>query len=299
MEIKQLKYFTEVAARLSFTDAARHLCVAQSTLSQQILQLEEEVGARLLVRNSRSVALTEEGEALLVSARRTLNSVEECRDCVQSVGTLQSGSLSIGCTATFSLLLNETLVEFVRRYPAVSVRIESGTVEELARLLHEGAIDVALSYRPSRECLDLDSHPLFDNHLSVVVSNSHPLASSPGLRLADLGKEVVALPCKGIQARDTLEAVLEQTHRRVAARVEVNGVNMLLSLVASSRYVTFLSQATAKRHPGVVAVPLLEEGTDMHGCYHTLKNAYIKKSAQLFLQIMKETQDVALLTMRL
>lgn len=65
MELRQLKYFVKIAETLNFSEAAKALCVTQSTLSQQIKQLEEEIGEQLLIRTSHSVALSEAGGAIL------------------------------------------------------------------------------------------------------------------------------------------------------------------------------------------------------------------------------------------
>ena len=76
MELRQLKYFIKVAETLNFSEAAKLSCVTQSTLSQQIKQLENELGSQLLVRSSHNVALTEAGAELLPYARRTLHEAE-------------------------------------------------------------------------------------------------------------------------------------------------------------------------------------------------------------------------------
>ena len=76
MELRQLKYFVKAAETLNFSEAAKALFITQSTLSQQIRQLEQEMNAQLFMRNSHNVSLTEAGEELLPYARNTLHSAD-------------------------------------------------------------------------------------------------------------------------------------------------------------------------------------------------------------------------------
>ena len=115
MELRQLKYFVKVAETLNFSEAAKVLCVTQSTLSQQIKQLEQEVNTQLLIRNSHSVTLTEAGNELLPYARQTLQDARTCLDKIHDIQNLLSGTLRIGVTYTFSPILTETLLTFVKQ----------------------------------------------------------------------------------------------------------------------------------------------------------------------------------------
>ena len=76
MELRQLKYFVKSAEYLNFSEAAKHLYITQSTLSQQIKQLEFELGFTLFLRNSRHISLTEAGEEFLPFAKRTIQDAE-------------------------------------------------------------------------------------------------------------------------------------------------------------------------------------------------------------------------------
>ena len=122
MELRQLKYFIKVAETLNFSEAAKLSCVTQSTLSQQIKQLENELGSQLLVRSSHNVALTEAGAELLPYARRTLHEAELCRTRMDDLNKLTAGTLNIGVTYSFSPILTETLVSFMKMYPGIKDR---------------------------------------------------------------------------------------------------------------------------------------------------------------------------------
>lgn len=102
MELRQLRYFVKVAETLNFSEAAKALFVTQSTLSQQIKQLEQDLDTPLLIRSSHSVALTEAGMELLPFALKTLNDAELCVSRVNDLKEVLCGSLNIGVTSLAS-----------------------------------------------------------------------------------------------------------------------------------------------------------------------------------------------------
>ena len=131
MELRQLRYFVKVAELRSFSDAAKVLFITQSTLSQQIRQLEIELGVELLIRDSRHVSLTDVGAVFLPSAQHTLQVANECIERIHDVQELATGDLNIGATFTFSLLLKETVRAYMKRYPGVRLNIVCHPVTEL------------------------------------------------------------------------------------------------------------------------------------------------------------------------
>ena len=104
MELRQLKSFIKAAEMLSFSDAAKALNIAQSSLSQQIKQLEDELDVKLFLRNSHSIALTEAGKVMLPFALRTIHDAQTCTDRIRDLQKLLTGSLCIGVTYSFSPL---------------------------------------------------------------------------------------------------------------------------------------------------------------------------------------------------
>ena len=101
MELRQLKYFEAVARTLSFTEAARRLFVSQSTLSQQIKVLEDEIGSLLFERDTHGVRLTEAGALLLPVVRKMIQDTDLCRQQIRDIKKTLTGELNIGITFSF------------------------------------------------------------------------------------------------------------------------------------------------------------------------------------------------------
>ena len=298
MELRQLRYFAKVAELSSFSEASRQLNITQSTLSQQIKQLEGELGAELLIRDSHHVGLTDIGEAFLPQVQRTLLEAATCLDRIRDVQQLGAGELNLGSTYSFLPLLKETVLQFMKTYPGVKLNICCHSMETLLNMLNEQRIDVALSYKPSFVDPGIESHILFDNRLAVVVADTHPLAQHDTVRLSDLEKFPFALPAKGLQARNTFDRIVEGLDYRFQVRMEINEVNVLIDLVrASGRLVTVLSQAALTRLPGIKTLTLDQQGTEMEGSFHVRRNTYMKRSTKAFLKMLCETRSYGLALM--
>ena len=292
MELRQLKYFTRVAETLNFSDAAKSLYITQSTLSQQIKQLEQELNAQLFQRNSHSVSLTEVGEELLPYALRALHDVDLCFDRVHDLQQLLTGSLNIGVTYTFSHILTETLLGFMKRYPHVRLNIYYKPMEELMELLSNRTVDFVLAFRSTTSYENIESHTLFDNHLAAIVNEGHPLAEKSRVSLDELEKYDIAMPSRGLQARNAFEKAQAKYLTKINVRIELNEVNILLDLIRQSMLVTILSEASIHNEKGIKAVPLDFPGNEMQGCIHILRNTYCKHSMQEFIRLLREANAV-------
>lgn len=291
MELRQLRYFVGVAEALNFSEAAKTLCVTQSTLSQQIKQLEGELGTRLLVRTSHNVALTEPGKELLPYAKKTIYEADMCVERMADLNNLSVGTLNIGVTYSFSPILTETLITFMRMYPKVRLNIFYKPMEELMALLQDRTVDFALAFRPSQPVEGVESHILFLNSLSAVVNSFHTLAGRKKVTLAELERYDLALPSKGLQARNAFEALRRPDHD-FRVRIELNEVNILLKLIRQTEYVTVLAEASIHDEPGVKAIPLDIPGNEMAGCVHILKDSYRKHSMKEFVSLLSESLAV-------
>lgn len=288
MELRQLRYFAKAAETLNFSDAAKALNIAQSSLSQQIKQLEDELNVQLFLRNSHSIRLTEAGEEMLPFALRTIHDAETCIDRIHDLQKLLTGTLNIGITYSFSPILTETVISFMKMYPHIKLNIIYKPMSELMELLAKRDLDFVLAFKPTKPVADVESHILFQNSLSAIVSSTHPLASKDKVTLAELGQYELALPSKGLQARNAFDSLVT-TYNDFQIRIELNEVNILLKLIRQTHLVTVLAEDSIYNECDVKAVPLDVPDNEMIGCVHILKDTYHKHSMKEFIRLLSES----------
>lgn len=289
MELRQLKYFVTVAKTLNFSDAARKLFITQGTLSQQIKQLEDEMGFQLLSRTSHSVTLTEAGEELLPIAKKTIEESENCRKKMNELRGALTGSLSIGVTHSFSMLLGGTIRDFMKKHPGVKLKIYYKTATELSEMLQDGDLDLFLAFKPAQLSDNIEAETLFPSRLSVVMRKDHPLATKKEISLEELKSQSIALPGSGLQARKNFERFVNLDTRDMDVRIELNDPIMILDILQSSDMVSILSSFAIYYRSNLVAVPIEGVTRVMEGCVHQLKNGYRKKSASVFIDMLRDS----------
>ena len=292
MEIRQIKYFLKVAETLNFSAAARVLYITQSTLSQQISRLEDEIGLPLFERNSHGVCLTEAGRELLPYAQRTVIAADSCKDHIDDLKKMLTGELNIGVTHSFSTIMQETLITFIKAYPGVRLNICYQTMEELMVRLKRRELDFVLAFRPLRADREIDSRVIFSNRLAAIVSECHPLSKLRSVTLAELQKYELVLPARGLQARNEFEKLIGGKELEFRIKVEVNNVNIILRLLRKASYVSVLSESTVIHIDGLRAIPIEADDNEMDGCIHKLKDAYVKHSAQEFIRMLCQSTSI-------
>ena len=288
MELRQLKYFVEVGRLGSFSLASRSLFITQSTISQQIQKLEEELGVELLTRDTRHVTLSDYGEQFLPHAMKVIEDAQMCSDIIQDVRGLNTGSLTIGSTYSFGPLLRQSVRDFYRLYPQVRLHLVSASWSELQKKLLDRELDIALAYKSSINDDRIDSRTLFENRLCLIGRKDELSDCDSPVPVEALSRYPLALPFKGLQARDMLESVLFARDVDLDIRLENNSLPAILDLVRSSPLLTILSGEAVQDIRELRAIPIDHPESRMLGCYHFLKGVYQKKSTQAFIDILTE-----------
>jgi LysR family hydrogen peroxide-inducible transcriptional activator len=197
MELHQLRYFLAVARTKNFSRAAEQCHVAQPSLSQQIMKLEDELGERLFERTKREVSLTPAGDLLRVHAERVLQEVELARDGVREFRGLVRGRVVLGVLPTVApYFLPQRLRAFSSRFPAVEVVVHEDTTDQLAAAVLAKEVDLALVSLPV-ERVGLAAEEFFDEKLLVALPARHALAKRPRLTFDDLEREAFILMKEG------------------------------------------------------------------------------------------------------
>jgi DNA-binding transcriptional LysR family regulator len=248
MELRHLRYFRAVAEELHFGRAAERLHIAQPPLSQQIRQLESELGVALLARTTRSVELTPAGKAYLERTTKILDAVNDAGDQARRIAQGVEGHLTIGCvgSATYSLL--PQLVRALRQsLPAVDVSVR-GEMLAPAQLtaLAAGEIDLAL-LRPPIPLAGVAVEVIRRDRLLVVLPAGHHLADRVELQLTDLRDEdFVSHASRGRSVMSSvLTAMCADAGFVPRVRHEVDETSTLVTLVAAGLGVAIVPDPTA------------------------------------------------------
>ena len=191
MELHQLQYVVEVASQKNFTRAADKINVSQSTLSQQIAKLEDELGVKLFERNSRTVDLTQIGAEFIIQAKILLDNLEKSKQIVLEYKGLVKGTLRIGVIASLGRIdYAEMMTEFYRQYPGVNFEIVQAGTYDLLEKLSAKAIEAAFVVMPAAEQYrDINFRHLAYDEYVLAMPRSHRLAGKAILDLAEVAAE--------------------------------------------------------------------------------------------------------------
>ncbi|MBC7368731.1 MAG: LysR family transcriptional regulator [Undibacterium sp.] len=188
MEIHQLRYVVAVAETGNFTRASERVNVSQPSLSQQIINLESEVGRKLFHRLGRKAVLTEAGEVFLERARRILFEIENAAKELGDHPTLER-RITVGAIPTVAPYLLPTLITRCReRHPNLQIDVREDFRIHLTRAAVEGEVDLAIVALPIKD-IRLSIEPLLTEPLLLVVGKQHPLALKQRVEAPDLAEE--------------------------------------------------------------------------------------------------------------
>ena len=191
-----MRYFVGVAEELHFGRAAERLYISTPTLSQQIKQLEREVGTTLLVRHNRGVELTPAGQVFLARARETIQAAGLALKDTRRAAGLDEPVLRLGLLNGIPGHLPAALEQLAtERFPNSTVTLEAGTTSDQLRMLTAGEIDLGLVRTPLTLPPSVTSEHLAAEELGVLLTATHPLAANAELTLDDLsGLELIWIP---------------------------------------------------------------------------------------------------------
>lgn len=189
MEIRQLRYFITVAEHLNFTAAANELFVAQSVVSQQVAELENQLGVKLFDRNKRSVKLTSTGTLFFEEARDIVNRSDRVIQKFRQANLGLFGSVKLGyLNSAVKLFLPQIVRKFRFEFPHIDVNLEEYNVTGLTKALKNGEVDIAFTVG-FKTIPGVTWEKIYSDYLSVVVHAEHHYANKARIDIASLTAE--------------------------------------------------------------------------------------------------------------
>ena len=241
MELRHLRYFVAVAEAGSLTVAARKLHTSQPSLSRQIRDLEQEVGAQLLMRRARGIELMPAGRAFLEHARSVLSQVEAAIQAARRVTHPAKPCFSMGFLTGHELTWMPQALQILRaELPNIDVMISSQYSPALADGLSKGKIDAAF-LRREQGAPDLAFRLLVKEPLMVILPSDHRLAALKAITPRDLvGEAFVIVSNTAPVLRSVIDNYLKRSGVKITPAHEADQVTMGMSLIASTRGVGLL-----------------------------------------------------------
>jgi LysR family transcriptional regulator, nitrogen assimilation regulatory protein len=242
MELRHLQVLLAVAEQGSFTGAADSLRTVQSNVSEQVRQLEAELGVPLIVRNRRRAVPTEFGVRVLERARHIRSELDALEKDLSMLQGLQTGHATVGVVGTVSRWLVPNVVAEMRRSaPGVSIRVTEGASERLAAEVAERVLAQAVVTEPVRDSRLTIEHVL-DERMVGVVPAAMPMGTGAPVALRTLAEHPMILPPTGNPLRTELDAVAHEEGVALHVPVEVEGVRLIADLVAAGAGVSIMPE---------------------------------------------------------
>ncbi|MBK0416537.1 transcriptional regulator CynR [Chromobacterium haemolyticum] len=287
MILRHIRYLQAVVEHGNFTRAAEALHVSQPTLSQQIKQLEETVGAQLLDRGGRTVRPTDAGAAYLEYARRALRELEAARRATRDVGDLSRGSLRLAMTPTFaSYLLGPLAARLRSLYPGIELCVREATLDAIELALLEDEIDAGIAFDQTRSA-EIDARPLFCETLAVVVGEGHPWRrQAEAVDAEALAQTPWALLSADFATRGHIDRYFRELGLKPRIAAQANSIGAVMEIVRHSDCATILPRAITRRHPELGAVGLQTPLPARTAAVLTRKAAYRSAALRAFLPVL-------------
>lgn len=239
----KLSYFAAIVEHKSLNQASRRLNVSQPALSRHLRSLEDEVGLRLFERAGKRLRMTAAGEMLYRFAQEERRLERRYREAFGELGVAVRRSMTIGASlTTLQSTLPDLIAAFTNAEPNIDITAVTGKTHEIVAMVKEGKVDVGLVAsrieEPSISCV-----PLFDDHLSLVVSRHHPLVLKPALGLDDLQGLPMILFSKGTWYRILTDEWFERYGVQPVIKMEIDSFEAILRLLDSCRAATLLPKS--------------------------------------------------------
>ena len=261
MELRHLRYFLAVAEEGNFTRAAARLGIGQPPLSQQIRDLETEIGATLFHRVPHGAELTAAGAAFLPEAKASLSAAEKARLAAQSANRGETGRLSLGFTASsaFNPVVSTTIRRFQARWPDVQLSLTEMNTLGLMQKLERGEVDAAFMRPGLDDPVGVRLKRLPDEPMVVALPASHPLAKRKTLALALLAREPFILFPRlvGLSLYDDVVRACHEAGFELTVAQEAPQISSVVNLVAADLGVSIVPASISQiKLAGVVYRPI-------------------------------------------
>lgn len=293
--LKQLRAFVAVYQLRKLSAAAAQLCITPSAVSVLIRQMEEGLGARLFDRTTRSLQPTPAAHEAVQVAERILRDVDSLGAGLQDLSGLRRGRVSVAITPTLAeILLPPVVRAFGARHPEVHVVIDDCAPDQFFSRVIGEQVDFGIG-TPERAGPGVALHTLVRDHLSLVCTCDHPLATRKTVRWRDLQNLPVTTVRPGYGIRPLIELSAARAGVTLNVTNEVSFLATALWMTASGMGPSVMpaAYATYARDPGLVAKTLTAPKVSRDICIVVKQGRSLSPAARRFIEVMRGTLAAA------
>ncbi|MEK4375920.1 MULTISPECIES: LysR family transcriptional regulator [Bacillus] len=295
MELRQLRYFVEVADREHVSEAAENLHVAQSAISRQIANLEEELGVALFEREGRNIKLTKIGRQFLDHVRTALKAIDYAKEQIDEYLDPHKGTVNIGFpTSLASQVLPSVISAFKQEYPEVDFLLRQGSYKFLIEAVKNRDIDLAFLGPVPTNDSQIEGNILFSESIYALLPVSHPFSGQRSIHLSDLRKDHFVLFPEGYVLRQIAVDACKQAGYEPTISSEGEDLDAIKGLVSAGMGVTLLPESAfyettprftvklpidfpqVRRTVGIIASKTREMSPSAHDFYVFVKDFFSK-----------------------
>lgn len=276
LDVKQLQTFIVLARLLNFRAVAEELNYSQSTISDHIRNLEEELGVKLFERLGRKVYLNEEGRKLISPAQKMLRDAEEIHELFNK-GEKVHGTLRISAAETLCVFwLPPLLKEYSKIYPKVRIVLKMADCLEFHELLEKNIIDVAFSLHDESKRKDLSQIDIFDDSTVFVASPEHPFSALKRIAMKDFENQSFILVESESGYTMELKKVLQNLNVNVHTIMELGSIEAIKQYIKEGLGISLLPRISVDKeikNGELVILPVETDNISIHAkmIYHANK----------------------------
>jgi DNA-binding transcriptional LysR family regulator len=290
MELRHLRYFATLAEELHFGRAAQRLHIAQPPLSQQIQQLEKELGFKLFHRTKRNVQLTEAGQVFLVEVRQIMRQLQQAIQIGQQTSRGEIGQLVVGFVSSAAYNILPTILQTFRGcVPGVRLELHELTTDQQLEWLREGRMDIGF-LRPPVEENRFNWETIFQESLIVALPEGHLLANQSNICLTSLANEPFILFPRILAPGlyDLIISLCQQANFSPNVAQEAIQMQTIVSLVAAEMGVAIVPASLENLQRIGVVYKTLQEPTPKVGMAMIWLKNETSTTVLRFVEIVKQ-----------
>ncbi|AZY49869.1 LysR family transcriptional regulator [Bordetella avium] len=287
MDVRALRYFSETVRCASFTEAARHLFVTQSTVSKMIRQLEEEVGTPLLIRDGHTARPTDTGRIVYERSLQILAAMRQLSAEVKEAADLERGELEVGIPPMINLLFIPVVRQFRERYPRIQLSLREGAGQEVERLVAAGELEVGATVLPVAAGGPLESRRFGLYSLWALGPSDAPWANRTTLPLSALRDVPLLIPTEDFALTRRLRQACESAGFDPRIAAQSAHWDFLAAMASSGLGTAILPEPLVQRLKtrGLSTARLARSGVQWEVGHIWVRDRYLSHAARAWLEI--------------